>query len=135
MTLSSPSSGQHDALQAVSWVSYVLHLIVAVSAVIPGAQVGPVLLVVALILDLVKREEARGTWQASHFRYRIRTVLLAAVLYVVTAPLWFLFLIPGWIAWILISIWFLYRIVLGLVRMNKQQPMDEFVLQSDQHDE
>ena len=108
MTLSSPSSGQNDALQAVSWVSYVLHLIVAVSAVIPGAQVGPVLLVVALILDLVKREDARGTWQASHFRYRIRTVLCAAVLYVVTAPLWFLFLIPGWIAWILISIWFLY---------------------------
>ncbi len=135
MALPSPSSGQSDALQAVSWVSYVLHLIVAVSAVIPGAQVGPVLLVVALILDLVKREDARGTWQASHFRYRIRTVLLAAVLYVVTAPLWFLFLIPGWIAWILISIWFLYRIVLGLVRMNKQQPMDEFVLQSDQHDE
>lgn len=135
MALPSPSSGQSDALQAVSWVSYVLHLIVAVSAVIPGAQVGPVLLVVALILDLVKREDVRGTWQASHFRYRIRTVLLAAVLYVVTAPLWFLFLIPGWIAWILISIWFLYRIVLGLVRMNKQQPMDEFVLQSDQHDE
>ncbi|WP_408595798.1 DUF4870 family protein [Limnohabitans sp.] len=135
MALPSPSTGQHDALQAVSWVSYVLHLIVAVSAVIPGAQVGPVLLVVALILDLVKREEARGTWQASHFRYRIRTVLLAAVLYVVTAPLWFLFLIPGWIAWILISIWFLYRIVLGLVRMNKQQPMDDFVLQSDQYDE
>lgn len=135
MTLSSPSSAQNDALQAVSWVSYVLHLIVAVSAVIPGAQVGPVLLVVALILDLVKREDARGTWQASHFRYRIRTVLCAAVLYVVTAPLWFLFLIPGWIAWILISIWFLYRIVLGMVRMNKQQPMGDFVLQSDQHDE
>ena len=135
MTLSSPSSGQNDALQAVSWVSYVLHLIVAVSAVIPGAQVGPVLLVVALILDLVKREDARGTWQASHFRYRIRTVLCSAVLYVVTAPLWFLFLIPGWIAWILISIWFLYRIVLGMVRMNKQQPMGDFVLQSDQHDE
>ena len=122
-------------MQAVSWVSYVLHLIVAVSAVIPGAQVGPVLLVVALILDLVKREDARGTWQASHFRYRIRTVLCSAVLYVVTAPLWFLFLIPGWIAWILISIWFLYRIVLGMVRMNKQQPMGDFVLQSDQHDE
>ena len=64
MALPSPSSGQSDALQAVSWVSYVLHLIVAVSAVIPGAQVGPVLLVVALILDLVKREDVRGTWQA-----------------------------------------------------------------------
>jgi uncharacterized membrane protein len=27
------------------------------------------------------------------------------------------------IAWAAISVWFLYRIVLGLVRLNKQQPM------------
>jgi uncharacterized membrane protein len=129
------TSAQNDSVQTISLVSYVLHLIVAVSAVIPGAQVGPALLVVALILDMVKREDAQGTWQASHFSYRIRTVLWVAVLYVVTAPLWFLFFFPGWIAWSLISIWFLYRIVWGLVRMNKQQPMDDFVLQSDQHDE
>jgi uncharacterized membrane protein len=28
------------------------------------------------------------------------------------------------IAWAAISVWFLYRIVLGLVRLNKQQPME-----------
>jgi uncharacterized membrane protein len=131
MALPPATPVQDDALQAVSWVSYVLHLIVAISAVVPGAQVGPALLVVALILDLVKREDAHGTWQASHFRYRIRTVLWAAGWYVVTAPLWFLFLIPGWIAWVLISIWFLYRIVLGLVRMNKQQAMDDDISQGE----
>ncbi|MFM1817870.1 MAG: hypothetical protein RL364_730, partial [Pseudomonadota bacterium] len=38
-----------DSNRTISWVSYILHLIVAVSAVIPGAQVGPVLLVVALV--------------------------------------------------------------------------------------
>ena len=119
---------QEDATHTVSLISYVLHLIVAVSAVVPGAQVGPALLVVALILDMVKKEDAKGTWQASHFSYRIRTVLWVAALYVVTAPLWFLFFFPGWMAWALISIWFLYRIVRGLVRMNKQQPMDDFVL-------
>ena len=38
--------------------------------------------------------------------------------------LWLLFLVPGWIAWCLISLWFLYRIVKGMVRMNADRPMD-----------
>lgn len=114
-----------QALNTVGTISYVLHLIVAVGSVIPvGGQFGPLLLIVALIIDVVKRSEAEGTWHASHFRWRIRTVIIAALLYAVTAPLWFLFIIPGWIAWILISIWFLYRIVTGMVNMNKGLAME-----------
>ncbi len=115
----------NDSNRTISWVSYILHLIVAVSAIIPGAQVGPVLLVVALVMDLVKKSDVREPWMASHFDFRIRTVLWAAVLYAVTFPLWFLFLLPGWLAWCGISIWFLYRIVLGMVRLNAARAMIE----------
>ncbi|MDR2154455.1 MAG: hypothetical protein LBE78_05440 [Burkholderiaceae bacterium] len=107
-----------DALKAWGWVSYLLHLIVAVAAVIPGAQVGILLLAVALVMDMVKRDDAAGTWQESHFNWRIASVLWAGVLYVVTLPLFLLLYLPGWIAWTLISIWFLYRIVKGMVRMS-----------------
>jgi uncharacterized membrane protein len=110
-----------QSLNTVGTISYVLHLLVAVSAMIPGGQFGPVLLVVALILDMVNRERAAGSWHASHFRWRIRTVLIAAALYLVTLPLWFLLVLPGWIAWTAISIWFLYRIVTGFIAMNKGQ--------------
>jgi len=113
-----------DSLKTWGWVSYVMHLIVAVAAVLPGAQVSIALLLVALVIDLVKRDDAAGTWQASHFSWRIRSVLWAGVLYVLTAWLWLLFLVPGWIAWALISLWFLYRIVKGMVRMNAGQPME-----------
>ena len=113
-----------EGLKAWGWVSYLLHLIVAVGAVIPGAQPGAVLLVIALVIDLVKKGDAEGTWQASHYSWRIRTVLWAGVLYVVTAPLWVLFVLPGWIAWGLISIWFLYRIVRGMVTMNQNRAID-----------
>jgi uncharacterized membrane protein len=113
-----------QSLNTVGTISYILHLIVAIGALIPGGQFGPVLLLAALIIDMVKRADAQGTWQASHFRWRIRTVIIAALLYVVTAPLWFLFIVPGWIAWLVISIWFLYRIVTGMVRMNKGLPME-----------
>ncbi len=115
---------QMDGLKAWGWVSYVLHLIVAVAAVVPSAQPSIALLVIALIIDLVKRSDAVGTWQASHFSWRIRTVIWAGVLYLVTAPLWLLFIFPGWIAWGIISIWFLYRIVRGMVAMNKDQAVD-----------
>lgn len=112
-----------QSLATVGTVSYVLHLIVAVAALVPGGQVGPILLIVALIIDMVKRSDAEGTWHASHFRWRIRTVLVAALLYAVTLPLWFLFFFPGWLAWMAISIWFLYRIITGMVNMNKGLPI------------
>ncbi|MBX3631921.1 MAG: hypothetical protein ABS38_07475 [Acidovorax sp. SCN 68-22] len=113
-----------EGLKAWGWVSYVLHLIVALGAVIPGAQPGALLLVIALVIDLVKRDDAAGTWQASHFSWRIRTVLWAGVLYILTAPLWLLFFLPGWLAWCLISLWFLYRIVRGMVAMNQSRAVD-----------
>ncbi len=115
---------QLQSLNTVGTISYVLHLIVAVGALIPGGQMGPILLIVALVMDMVKRSDADGTWHASHFRWRIRTVIIAALLYAVTFPLWFVFVLPGWIAWLLISIWFLFRIVSGMVSMNKGLPME-----------
>ncbi len=113
-----------EGLKAWGWVSYVLHLIVAVAAVVPAAQPSIALLVIALVIDLVKRSDAAGTWQASHFSWRIRSVVWAGVLYLVTAPLWLLFFFPGWIAWVVISIWFLYRIVRGMVAMNRNQAVE-----------
>ncbi len=106
------------SLKTVGHISYLLHLIVAVSAVVPGVQASIALLVIAFVIDLVKKDAAVGTWQESHFRWRIRSVLWAAGLYVITIPLWLLFLIPGWIARAVISVWFLYRIVRGWVNLN-----------------
>ena len=116
------SDERAEGLKAWGWVSYVLHLIVAVGAVPPSAQPSVALLLIALVIDLVKRSDAQGTWQASHFSWRLRTVIWAGVLYILTAPLWILIL-PGWIAWGLISLWFLYRIVRGMVAMNDNRPV------------
>ena len=88
---------------------------VALAAVIPGTQVGVGLLLVAMLIDWVKRPDARGTWQESHYSWRIRSVLIAGVLYVVTAPL--LLVVVGLLLWFVISLWLLYRIVRGMVCM------------------
>lgn len=111
------------SLKTVGTVSYALHTVVAVTALVPGLQASPLLLLVALVIDLLKRDAAAGTWQESHFSWRLRSVLWAAGLYLITAPLWMLLIVPGWIAWTLISVWFVYRVVRGWLRLNDNLPM------------
>ena len=114
-----------DGLRMVGHISYALHAVVAIGAVLPGVQASIVLLVAAFILDLVKRDDARGTWQESHFAWRIRSVVWAGVLYVITIPLWILLIAPGWIAWVAISIWFLYRVIRGWMALNDRRAMPQ----------
>ncbi len=111
------------SLKTTGHISYLLHTIVAIGAVLPGVQASVVLLIVAFIIDVVKKDDALGSWQESHFRWRIRSVLWAGGLYLVTSWLWLLFLVPGWIAWGIISIWFLYRVVRGWLNLNSNAPM------------
>ena len=114
---------RQQSLKMIGHISYFLHTVVALGAVLPGAQASVLLLLIAFSIDLFKRDEAQGSWQESHFSWRIRTVLWVGALYLVTAPLWLLFLVPGWIAWGLISIWFLYRIVRGWLNLSSNTPM------------
>jgi uncharacterized membrane protein len=122
------SAGLRDAqldssLRTVGHISYALHAIVAVAAVVPGFFASPLLLIAAFILDLVKKDDAKGTWQESHFSWRIRSVLWAMGLYLITSPLFLLLWVPGWIAWGLVSIWFLYRVIRGWLGLNGRRPM------------
>jgi uncharacterized membrane protein len=111
------------SLRTVGLVSYLLHAVVAVAAVLPGVQASVLLLLVAVLIDLIKRDEARGSWQQSHFSWRLRSVVWAGALYALTSPLFLLLFVPGWIAWALVSIWFLYRIVRGWSAMNAGRAM------------
>jgi len=119
-----PLDAERDrSLRTIGHISYAMHAIVAVAAVVPGAQVSALLLIAAFVLDLVKKDDAAGSWQQSHFSWRIRSVLWAGGLYLITAPLWLLLFVPGWIAWTAISVWFLYRIVRGWLALNAHRPL------------
>ncbi|MDO4704706.1 MAG: hypothetical protein Q4A98_00590 [Comamonadaceae bacterium] len=112
-----------DGLRLLSWISYGMHLAVAICAVAPGLEPSMVLLLLALVLDLVKRDDALGAWQYSHFDWRIRSVGWAIVWYALTSPLYLLLYAPGKIAWFFVSLWFLARIIKGMSAMNQQQPV------------
>ena len=81
--------------------------------------------IVAVIVCYVKRDDAAGTWVASHFAWLIRTfwwsLLWAAIG-------WVLFLtligIPFAIGiWIVTSIWVLYRVVRGYLAYKDSRPI------------
>ncbi|OYU26084.1 MAG: hypothetical protein CFE41_17820 [Burkholderiales bacterium PBB2] len=109
---------REQSLRTVGLISYLLHTVVAIGAVLPGVQASVLLLLVAVAIDLIKRDDAAGSWQASHFSWRLRSVAWAGFFYLLTSPLWLLLVVPGWIAWALVSIWFLYRVVRGWLAMN-----------------
>jgi uncharacterized membrane protein len=120
------TNGEREStLRTIGHISYAMHAVVAIGAVIPGVQASVLLLLAAFVLDMVKKGDAAGTWQESHFAWRIRSVLWAGGLYLVTSWLWVLLLVPGWIAWTLISIWFLYRVVRGWLALSDGRPMPE----------
>ncbi|HEY1289414.1 MAG TPA: hypothetical protein VGF58_13885 [Burkholderiales bacterium] len=72
--------------------------------------------IVALIVNYVKRDEVKGSWLESHFRWQIRTFwwgLLWGAIGVIT----FLIII-GWFILVADSIWIIYRIVKGWLSLN-----------------
>lgn len=105
-----------DTLRKVALFDYLLH--------IAGLLFSAGLLsVVALIINYVKRDDANGTIYRSHMDWMIRSfwwTLFWAVLAFVPALLSigllsFLLLVP--------AIWFLYRMIKGLLRLIDGKPV------------
>ena len=85
--------------------------------------------IIAVIINYVKRGDARGTWLESHFTWQVRTfwyaMLWAAVVFLVGLPL--TLLIVGFAIWAVglfaLGIWAIYRIALGWTRLNARRPV------------
>lgn len=76
---------------------------------------------VALIIGYVKRPDAQGTYLASHFTWQIRTFwygLLWGLIGLVTHA----FLI-GYLILLANTVWILYRIIKGWLRLNDSEPL------------
>lgn len=77
--------------------------------------------IVAIVVDYVKKDDARGTWLESHFRWQIRTFwwgLLWGALGAIT-----FILIVGWFVLVADAIWIIYRIVKGWLNLAEGKPV------------
>jgi len=95
------------------------------STTVIGGFLGSVPSIIAVILSYVKRGDARGSWAESHFRWQIRTFWFA-LLWLVIAVLLIVTLIGapvGLVMLITVTIWLIYRIARGWIRLFDKQPM------------
>lgn len=80
--------------------------------------------IIAVIINYVKRNDARGTWLESHFDWQIKTfwyAVAASILIAVSGALLAIVLI-GFAIWAIgffaLGIWAIYRIALGWMRLK-----------------
>jgi uncharacterized membrane protein len=81
--------------------------------------------IIAVIINYVKRDEARGTYLDSHFSWQLRTFWYA-LLWVVVMGLLIMTLIGIPIAMIVgtvIGIWVIYRIIRGWIALVEGRPV------------
>ncbi len=77
--------------------------------------------IAAVVVNYIKKEDVRGTWLESHFLWQIRTFwygLLWGILGVVL----FVFVL-GYFILIANTIWLLYRIIKGWLRLSEGKEM------------
>lgn len=127
-----PGSPALDSLLNWTTVIYALHALSILVGIIGAATVigtffTSVPSIIAVILNYVKRDETRGTWLESHFRWQIRTfwfgLLWAASCLAFVIVTLGIGLLVVWIPAILLTIWLIYRVVRGWVRLSARQAM------------
>ena len=118
----------------VNWTTliYALHAFSLLTGILGTASVIGAFLtgwpsIIALILNYVKRADVRGSWLESHFLWQIRTfwygllwVVLCGLVVVLTLGLG---LLVVWLPLAVVTIWFVYRIARGWMRLGARQPM------------
>ena len=129
-----PTTTAEPGPSLVTWTHaiYALHAFSLLTGIIGAATVVGAFLtgwpsLIAVILNYVKRSEARGTWLESHFRWQIRTfwfgllwVTLCLLFVVLTLGIG---IIVAWLPIAIVGLWFVYRIARGWVALRDGRPM------------
>jgi uncharacterized membrane protein len=120
------------SLVRVTHVIYGLHAFSLLTGILGAATVVGAFLtgwpsLIGVVVNYVKRSDARGTWVESHFRWQIRTfwygllwVGLCLLFVVVTLGVGALI---AWFPLAVVGLWFIYRIARGWLALSERRPM------------
>lgn len=114
----------------VTHLVYALHALslligVTTAATIIGAFVFGVPSIIAVVINYLKRDEARGTFLESHFRWQIRTFWFALLWFFVGGMLFVTIIgIPLALGvWFATGVWAIYRIARGWLALRDGKPL------------
>ena len=116
MTEIDGTSGRHVSTTGLH-VLYILH------AVAPFTLWS--LSLVAVIMGAFMRDSDRGTYLESHYSYLLSTFLWGLLWLVITTVVFVVTLIGIlllWLPWGILTIWYLYRVIRGWLRLNEARP-------------
>lgn len=85
----------------------------------------PVLSIVGVVVNHVKRSDVKDSWLESHHRWMMRTFWFSLMWGLIIS---FFMLIPvvnlfAWIGYIIPAIWYIYRVVRGFLNYNDNKEM------------
>jgi uncharacterized membrane protein len=78
-------------------------------------------LIIGIIMSYIKRSDATGTWLESHFKWQITTFWIYLCFFLVGAAT--VFIVVGYIVWVIGFIWLVYRICKGWIRLSENRPV------------
>jgi uncharacterized membrane protein len=84
-----------------------------------GFFLGGITWIIAVIVDYVKRDDARGTWLESHYRWQIRTFWFGLLWGVIGGVL--VVVVIGFGVLAADAIWIIYRLVKGWLRLAERR--------------
>jgi uncharacterized membrane protein len=125
-----PQFTTEAALVNTGHLIYALHALslligITTAATIIGAFIFGVPSIIAIVINYLKREEARGTYLESHFRWQIRTFWFAVLWCVIGTMLIVTFIgIPFALGiFFATGVWVIYRIARGWLALRDRRPM------------
>jgi uncharacterized membrane protein len=131
---STPLPAPDQSLVTTTHIVYALHAVSLVVGAFGAASIiGSFIFgwpsIIAVIINYVKRSEARGTWLESHFTWQIRTfwyaLLWAVIVALISIPL--AFIVIGIGTWIIgmfaLGIWAIYRVARGWLALKDGKPL------------
>jgi uncharacterized membrane protein len=131
--ISGQSAADPSLVSYTHWM-YALHALSALIGVFGSAFVATAFVfgipsIIAVIMNYLKRDEARGTYLETHFSWQLRTFWFAlfwmVVIGIVSAPL--MLVLVGFATWMLgilvVGIWIIYRVLRGWLRLREGRPV------------
>ncbi|MCP3866489.1 MAG: hypothetical protein GY703_00010 [Gammaproteobacteria bacterium] len=114
----------------VAHIVYALHAIaiflgISGAPTIIGSFVGSLPSIFAVLLNYIRRGDARDTWVESHYKWQIRTFWFALVWLVVAWVAIFSLVgaVVGFPMLVVLTVWLIYRVLRGWLRLRKSLPM------------
>jgi uncharacterized membrane protein len=124
------TDGQLDGQMAWCHVMYGLHALSAVSGILSSATIVGAFVfgwpsIIAVIINYVTRDQVRGTWLATHWRWQLRSFWFAALWLLVAGFLMLTLIgIPAAIMVIVgTGLWVLYRVIRGWLALKERRGM------------